>query len=135
LRLKAYATLHECPIDLPLARSAVGRLLATAEAPSRLNVEDIQQIVCNYFDIKRNDLLGVSRAKKFCEPRHIAQYLARKMTSLSLPDIGQRFGGRDHTSILHACKRIERNMEKDPNLANLVNHLTKQLKEKSGKDN
>lgn len=132
LRLKAYAMLHECPIDLPLARSAVGRLLATAEAPSRLNVEDIQQTVCNYFDIKRNDLLGVSRAKKFCEPRHIAQYLARKMTSLSLPDIGQRFGGRDHTSVLHACKRIERNMEKDPNLANLVNHLTKQLKEKSG---
>lgn len=133
LRLKAYATLHECPIDLPIARSAVGRLLINAEAPTRLTVEDIQHVVCNYFDIKRNDLLGVSRAKRFCEPRHIAQFLSRKLTSLSLPDIGQRFGGRDHTSVLHACKRIERNMEKDPNLANLVNYLTKSLRDKAGK--
>ncbi len=133
LRLKAYSTLHSCSIDLQMARNAIGRLLVTAEAPARVAVEDIQQAVCAYFDIKRADLVGSSRAKRFCEPRHIAQYLSRRLTSLSLPDIGQRFGGKDHTSVLHACKRIEKNMETDPNLANLVNYLARELEKKAAK--
>jgi chromosomal replication initiator protein len=130
VRLKAYSMLHSTPINLELTKKAVGHLL-TGEARPGVSVEAIQNAVCEYFDLKLGELLGNSRLKKNAMPRHIAQYLTRSLTTLSLPEIGAKFGGRDHTSILHACKKIEKALEEDQNLKNLLNYLTKKINDKS----
>ena len=85
------------------------------------------ECVCNNFDLRRSDLIGTSRLKRFSTPRHIAQYLARKLTAMSYPEIAARFGGRDHTSILHAYRKIDGEMKRDENLANLVAFLSRRL--------
>ena len=127
IRLKAYCSLHGGqPLSLSVAREVLANLL-TPEPPQTIDIEVIMEAVCNYFDLRRTDLVGTSRLKKFSGPRHIAQYLARKMTPLSYPEIASRFGGRDHTSILHAFRKIEQEMQRDENLANLVAYLTKRI--------
>lgn len=130
IRLKAYSTLHNTPINGELTKKVIGHLLA-GEAKPAVSVESIQAAVCEYFDLKPSELIGNSRLKKYAMPRHIAQYLTRALTTLSLPEIGAKFGGRDHTSILHACKKIEKTLEEDQNLKNLLTYLTKKIKEKS----
>jgi chromosomal replication initiator protein len=77
-------------------------------------------------------LLGSSRLKKFSTPRHIAQYMCRKQTTLSYPEIAQKFGGRDHTSILHAVRKIDDALNNDENLRNLVGYLTRKVKGAAG---
>jgi chromosomal replication initiator protein len=127
MRLRAYSQLHRLPITLEMAKSVLGHLLVS-EMPKSIDLEEIIEVVCTYFELKRADLLGGSRLKKFSYPRHIAQYLARTMTNLSYPDIAERFGGRDHTSILHAFRKIEEEASQDENLQNLVNYLAKRIR-------
>lgn len=129
-RIVNFAKFHKRPIDLTLARQAIRQAEGNEpETETRIKVDDVIDAVCDYFSITRKDLLGESRVRKHCEPRHIAMFLSRKLTTLSLPDLGQRFNGRDHSSILHACKRIEGNLTKDANLAMLMTYLTRQLQE------
>lgn len=127
VRLRAYSVLQTTPICLQLAKDVLGRLL-DADSNRPTDIEDIIEVVCSYFEIKRSDLLGSSRLKKFSTPRHIAQYLARKETTLSYPEIGQKFGGRDHTSVLHAVRKIEEALNSDDNLRNLVAYLNRKIK-------
>lgn len=127
IRLRAYSVLQKTPITLQLAKDVLGHLLEK-DAPRQIDIEDVIEAVCSYFEIKRADLLGASRVKKFATPRHIAQYICRKLTPLSYPDIAQRFGGRDHTSVLHAVKKIEEEMTEDDNLRNLVAYLTRKIR-------
>jgi len=130
IRLKAYHALKRTPLDLATARHALDVLHTAPQAPHRLTVEQIQGAVCEYFGLSLVELNGASREKKYCEPRHIAQYLCRQMTDLSFPDIAQRFGGRDHTSIIHACRRIKRNSQRDTRLAGVLKYLTGRLEQK-----
>jgi chromosomal replication initiator protein len=67
--------------------------------------------------------------KKIAYPRHVAQYLCRELAGLSLPEIGARFGGKDHSTVLHACRKIERLSQTDPNVQNLIAYLTKKTRE------
>ncbi len=127
VRLRAYSVLQTQPISLQLAKDILGHLL-DGDANRPTDIEDIIEVVCSYFEIKRTDLLGSSRLKKFSTPRHIAQYLSRKLTTLSYPEIAQKFGGRDHTSILHAVRKIDESMNNDENLRNLVGYLTRKVK-------
>lgn len=122
-RLHMAASLHDCRIDLERARSILGHLIVGNPQP-KVSVEDIQRSVCEYFKINLSDLLGSGRSKRVSQPRHMAQYLSRKLTDLSFPDIAQKFGGKDHTSIIYAVRKVERDMEKDSNVASIVNHLT-----------
>ncbi|CAN5316442.1 chromosomal replication initiator protein DnaA [soil metagenome] len=125
-RLRMAASLHDRAINLEIARDVLGHLMVGAPQP-RVSVEDVQRAVCTYFGIKTAELLGKNRSKKFSAPRHMAQYLCRKLTELSFPDIAQKFGGKDHTSIIYACRKVEAAIAKDPNMANVVTHLTKQV--------
>lgn len=127
VRLRAYSVLQKQTITLSLAKEVLGHLLEQ-DAPRAIDIEDVIEAVCTYFEIKRADLLGSSRLKKFATPRHIAQFISRKITSLSYPEIGQKFGGRDHTSVLHAVKKIEDEMQQDENLRNLVAYLTRKIR-------
>jgi chromosomal replication initiator protein len=127
VRLRAYSVLQTQPISLQLAKDVLGHLL-DFDANRPTDIEDIIEVVCSYFEIKRSDLLGSSRLKKFSTPRHIAQYMARKQTTLSYPEIAQKFGGRDHTSVLHGVNKIDKAINTDENLRNLVGYLNRKVK-------
>jgi len=128
LRLRAYGRLHSRRVDLAIAKEVLGHLLV-GQVGARVGVDAILQAVCGYFEVKVNDIVGTSRMKKFAYPRHVAQYLCREMVGLSLPEIGARFGGKDHTTVLHACRKIGRLMQTDPNVQNLIAYLTKKIRE------
>lgn len=125
-RIKVYAGLHNCPITIDIAREVLGHLIV-GQPHSRVTIEDIQKIVCEYFEITRQQLLGSNRSKKFSQPRHLALYLCRELTDLSFPDIAQKFGGKDHTSVIYACRKIKAAIETDTSMANIVNYLTRQI--------
>jgi len=128
LRLKAYSRLHKQRINLAVAKEILGHLLV-GQTANRVGVDAILQAVCDYFGVKVNDIVGTCRMKKFAFPRHVAQYLCREMAGLSFPEIGARFGGKDHSTVLHACRKIERLVQNDPNVQNLISYLEKKIRE------
>ncbi|MDX2177541.1 MAG: chromosomal replication initiator protein DnaA [Candidatus Sumerlaeia bacterium] len=121
-RLRVYASLHGRSIDLALAREVLGTG-TQSDASRAICPEDVQRAVCDYFQIKISDLLGKNRSKKFSRPRHMAQYLCRKLTDLSFPDIALKFGGKDHTSVIYACKKMEASARTDRQLAEALQTL------------
>ncbi len=125
-RIKVYASLHNCPINLEVAREVLSHLIV-GQPQSRVTIEDIQRNVCEYFEISSQQLLGANRSKKFSQPRHLALYLCRELTDLSFPDIAQKFGGKDHTSVIYAYRKIKAAAENDPNMSSIITYLTKQI--------
>ncbi len=125
-RLRMYSSLHAKPIDLEVAREILGHLPAS-QATRAIGIEDVQRAVCEYFQIRVSDLLGKNRSKKFSRPRHIAQFLCRKLTGLSFPDIAIKFGGKDHTSVIYACRKIESSSRTDAAVASLLHQLESQI--------
>ncbi len=125
-RIKVYSSLHGCPITMEVAREVLGHLI-TGQPQGRISIEDIQKAVCDYFEISKQQLLGSNRSKKFSQPRHLALYLCRELTDLSFPDIAAKFGGKDHTSVIYACRKIKSAIEADPNMSSIVNYLTRQI--------
>ena len=103
-------------------------LTKTAEA-KRVKIEEIQRIVARQFSVSRNDLLSNRRTRNIVRPRQIAMYLAKTMTPRSLPEIGRRFGGRDHTTVLHAVRKIESLTSEDQKLAREVELLKRLILE------
>ena len=95
----------------------------------RVTVDDIQRAVAEYYGLKKEDLLSERRTRSVARPRQTAMYLAKQLTTRSYPDIGRRFGGRDHTTVLHAVRRIEALKAEDASLAQDVDMLTRKLRE------
>jgi chromosomal replication initiator protein len=95
----------------------------------RVTVDEIQKVVADYFKLKQADLLSERRTRAVARPRHVAMYLAKQLTTRSYPDIGRRFGGRDHTTVLHAVKRIEELKAAEPGLATDLEAITRKLKD------
>jgi chromosomal replication initiator protein len=95
----------------------------------RITVDDIQKAVCEHYSMKQADLLSERRTRAVARPRQAAMYLAKQMTTRSLPDIGRRFGGRDHTTVLHAVRRIEELRAGDPTLAADLEAIARKLRE------
>ena len=110
-RIIANARFTGRPIDVSLAREALRDLLAHQER--QLNIENIQRTVAEYFNLRVADLMSKKRTRTIVRPRQIAMVLAKEYTSLSLPQIGDRFGGRDHTTVLHACRKIAELLQAD----------------------
>jgi chromosomal replication initiator protein len=86
----------------------------------RIKIEDILKVVGRHFNVARTDLLSPRRARAVVVPRQIGMYLAKKLTARSLPEIGRRFGGRDHSTVLHAVRKIEELVKTDDRLAREV---------------
>ena len=114
-RLLAHATLSHSPICIETAEVAIRDLVRTRE-PKRVKIEDIQKLVASHFNVSRADLLSSRRTAVVVKPRQIAMYLSKVLTLRSLPEIGRRFGGRDHTTVLHAVRKIEGLSGTDGNL-------------------
>lgn len=104
-RIEAFARFHKRAITVDLAKEALKDLLAAQN--KQVSIENIQKTVSDFYRIKLLDLLSKKRTRIIARPRQIAMCLARELTQLSLPEIGNAFGGRDHSTVLHACKTIE----------------------------
>ena len=92
-------------------------------APFRHQVTDIQEAVCARFQIKYDDLVSQCRREIYTKPRQIAMFLARDITGMSFPKLGRRFGGKDHTSVMHACRQVQRRLATDPDIALIVEEI------------
>jgi chromosomal replication initiator protein len=125
VRIGAYASLTATPISLGMAQDVLKDILV--EKRRELTVEEIQKLVANHYSIKVSDLKSAKRMKALVLPRQIAMYLSRQLTSCSYPEIGERFGGKDHSTIIHAIKKIEKNMGEDYQLRSVINNLKKEL--------
>ncbi|KRR21887.1 helix-turn-helix domain-containing protein [Bradyrhizobium retamae] len=103
-------------------------------APAPLRVSQIQEVVCAAYGVNMNDMTSARRTAKLVLPRQVAMYLAKVMTGRSLPEIGRRFGGRDHTTVLHAVRKIEAivDFNADPELCELLNALRADIEARRG---
>ena len=92
-------------------------------------MDEIQKAVCEHYALKQVDLISPKRTRAVARPRQVAMWLAKTLTTRSYPDIGRRFGGRDHTTVLHAVRTIERMKGEDPSMASDVETLTRKLRD------
>lgn len=120
-RMVAHSTLIGRPITLDMTQEVLQDLLRANDR--RVTVDEIQRQVADYFNIKLSDLLSARRARQVARPRQVAMYLSKQLTSKSLPSIGRKFGGRDHTTVMHAVKRIEELKQTDSVLEEDILHL------------
>jgi chromosomal replication initiator protein len=127
-RLLAHSKLNATPVTLEMAEREV-RDLVRPQEPKRIKIEDIQRVVARQYNVSRSDLLSSRRTANVVRPRQVAMYLAKTLTLRSLPEIGRRFGGRDHTTVLHAVRKIEALVAKDAALSDEVELLKRQLQE------
>ena len=127
-RLLAHNQLSGRPVTLEMAEEVIRDLIRPAD-PRRIRVEDILRIVAKHYGVSRADLLSSRRTANVVRPRQIAMYLAKTLTLRSLPEIGRRFGGRDHTTVLHAVRKIEGLVQGDKGLAEEIDALKRLLQE------
>lgn len=125
IQLAAYASLTGRPLTQGLAREALRYLLESQD--KALTVESIQKLVAEHFDVKVADLRGQRRHRVIAHPRSIAMYLCRKHTQASFPQIGERFGGKDHSTVIAAVRKVEKAIGSDPAVRNEVEALERKL--------
>ena len=123
-KLATYADLTKKPVTPEMAEEAVGLRSAPG---AKTSIEDIQRKTAEFYKLDVKDFYSPQRARRVARPRQVAMYLARKLTTRSLPEIGRRFGGRDHTTVLHACRRIEALCSEDPLFKQEVDFLSQML--------
>jgi len=125
-RVLAYASFHGMEISLPLAKEALRDLVAVQNR--QISVENIQKTVADYYKIRVSDMHSKKRSRAVARPRQVAMALAKELTQLSLPEIGSNFGGRDHTTVLHACRQIAKLRDSVPEISRDVNLLLQVLR-------
>ena len=124
-RLFAFASLVGRTIDMDLTQDCLADVLRASER--KITVEEIQRKVSDYYNIRLSDIIGPKRLRSYARPRQVAMYLCKQLTSRSLPEIGRRFGGRDHTTVMHGVKRIEELKSTDGQIAEDVEILRRAL--------
>jgi chromosomal replication initiator protein len=124
-RLFAFASLVGRHITLEVAQDCLADILRASER--KITVEEIQRKVSEHYNIRLSDMIGPKRLRTYARPRQIAMYLAKQMTSRSLPEIGRRFGGRDHTTVMHGVKRVEELKVQDGQIAEDLEMLRRAL--------
>ena len=115
-------------VTVPLAEKTLADLIRARDA-KRVRIEDILKIVSRHYKVPRNELLSARRSRDVVRPRQIAMYLAKALTSRSLPEIGRRFGGRDHTTVLHSVRKVEQMIKDDLELGQEIELLKRMLEE------
>ncbi len=124
-RVIASANFTGRPIDVDLVREALKDLLALQD--KQVGIDNIQRVVADYYKIKINDLLSKRRSRSVARPRQVAMALAKTLTNHSLPEIGEAFGGRDHTTVLHACRKIKELQEETADIREDMKNLLRSL--------
>jgi len=126
IKVIAYSALENKKISLELVKDILKD--ASAGDLKKITVEIIQKKVANYFDIKISDMKTKKRTQQVAYPRQVAMYLARELMGITLPEIGEYFGGRDHSTVIYACSKIESDVKKNQNVKNLINRLSLEIK-------
>ncbi len=122
VRVAAYAALTNCEITPEMAAKVLKDIIQPPK-PRQINCRLIQEVVGDYFNLRIEDFKAKKRTRAVAYPRQIAMYLTRELTDLSLPKIGEEFGGRDHTTVLHACDKIAAELKEDPTVQEIINEL------------
>ncbi len=125
MRLFAFGALVGREITLELTQDCLADILRASDR--KITVEEIQRKVSDHFNIRLSDLIGPKRVRNFARPRQVAMYLSKQLTSRSLPEIGRRFGGRDHTTVMHGVRKIEELMQNDSQIADDLELLRRSL--------
>src|SRR6056297_144746 len=128
IKVIAYSSLVDKEIDIDLAEKALQDLIIENEEPKEINIDLIKNIIVDYYNLKKEDMTSKKRTQKIAFPRQIAMYLSRELTDLSLPHIGEEFGGRDHTTVIHAYNKIEQKIEEDNEFEKVINKLISKIK-------
>ncbi|WP_291650855.1 chromosomal replication initiator protein DnaA [Clostridium sp.] len=126
IRIVAYSSLTNRPITVELASEALKDIISNKQNKN-VTIDVIQDVVAGYFNLRIEDLKSQRRTRNVAYPRQIAMYLSRKLTDMSLPKIGEEFGGRDHTTVIHAYEKISDSLNRDESLQHTVNDITKKL--------
>lgn len=127
IRVIAYGSITRRPLSPELAFEALKDVVPESR-PRPITIRAIQEEVARHFDLRPEDFKAKKRTRSIAYPRQIAMFLAREMTDASLPKIGEEFGGRDHTTVMHACEKIAQARQTDPQLAQLLESIKKRLK-------
>lgn len=122
IRVVAYANLNKVPITLETAESGLKDIIGS-QKQRPVTIESIQQTVATHYGIKVSEMRAKKRTRSVAYPRQIAMYLSRELTDSSLPKIGEEFGGRDHTTVIHACEKVQKDMENDPSQQKTIKEL------------
>jgi len=126
IRIVAYSSLTNKKITLELAEEALKDIISS-DKPKKITVKLIKEVVSKEFNIKVEDFNSRKRTKSIAYPRQIAMYLTRELTDLSLPKIGEEFGGRDHTTVIHAYDKITEDMANNDDFKNVIDKLIKEI--------
>lgn len=129
IKLIAYSSLTNREISVDLAEEALKDIISNKQNKN-ITIDIIQDIVSSYFNLRIEDLKSQRRTRNVAYPRQIAMYLSRKLTDMSLPKIGDEFGGRDHTTVIHAYEKISDTLNTDESLQHTINDITKKLTQK-----
>jgi len=124
-RIAAYAAMQNRAIDLDFVAEVLANILRANQR--RISIDEIQTRVSDHYRIRKAEMTSARRAREVARPRQVAMYLSKQLTPRSLPEIGRRFGGRDHTTVIHAVRQIEKLRAQDPELDSDIRLLTRQL--------
>lgn len=124
-RVMAYATLVGRPITMEMTRDVLQDLIRANDR--KVTIDEIQRTVAEYYNLRLSEMLSQRRSRVIARPRQVAMFLSKQLTSRSLPEIGRRFGGRDHTTVMHAVRKIEDLVKSDSTLDEDITRLTRLL--------
>jgi chromosomal replication initiator protein len=126
IRVGAFASLNKIPVDIQLAKEVLKNILKSRE--ELISIDLVQKVVSNFFNIKISDLKLKRKYKNYVIPRQIAMYLSRKFTNASLLEIGEKFGGKDHSTVLHSIKKVEQKISKENSFKEMIENLKGRIK-------
>jgi len=126
IRIGAFASLTKTSVDIQLAKEVLKNIIKTKE--ELISIDVIQKVVSLFFNIKISDLKVKRKTKGYVVPRQIAMYLCRKLTNASLLEIGEKFGGKDHSTVLHSIKKVEEKIEKETSFKEMIENLRVRIK-------
>ncbi len=127
IRVVAHASLTGNQITVSLARDVLKDITPEEEKKKQISIELIQKEVADFYGLRISDMQAKKRSKMIVFPRQIAMFLARELTDNSLPEIGETFGGRDHTTVMYACDKIEKNLKEDTGLVRAIQQIKRKI--------
>ena len=130
IRVTAFASLNQSPVDIGLAEIVLRDLIPDSQIPE-ISIATIMAVTAEFFGVSLDDLCGPGKTKALAGARQISMYLCRELTDMSLPRIGQTFGGRDHTTVMHAEKKIRKEMAERRRVYDQVQELTSRIKQRA----
>jgi chromosomal replication initiator protein len=126
IRIGAFSSLTQTSIDMEMAKEVLKNIIKPKE--EFISIDVIQKVVSSFFNIKISDLKVKRKYKGYVLPRQVAMYLSRKLTNASLLDIGEKFGGKDHSTVLHSIKKVEEKISKEPSFKEMIDNLYGRIK-------